>query len=470
MRPAEAAVSAERPFVVLGAALEELASRVRRDVDLAERLSRELQRVAPAIACVESELLHVRLAAALLAEAEARTLLAPVEARVEVLVATRELGEPGAALLVHVRVREGVDERRARHRVLAAQGRGGVEIDPQVRSVQARGLPDRALVDQRRAELDAVVEELHRRAAAAVHLLVGVVVRLVLDDDVHGIEALTRARDRALEEERARGEVDVVVDPARLALARDDPVAVEAVADLDRHALAVQHEPLARQPVQAGSAVAADLVAHERLARVGAEGVHAHVVTVVLAVEARDVAAVARELRDGETGLEVAEERVELLALELHVELLLARRLEALGGRVTVQCVVLVRVEAARERGLVDRVGRLVLLALRVVGRREEPRALDAALGEDGGAALEVVAVVQARGEDALRVLADVVVGERSAGEADQHPVPRVRFQPGAQLLAVLAGEHEAHVHAARRGRGCELDPRDAALADHVRG
>ena len=225
--------------MVVDAAFEEVAPRVGRDVDLAERLARERERVAQVVARVEPELRHVasrsRSAGRARSPGAARASTRASRDRVSRRESSASQAPPCGSTL----------ESSSAERVIAYSPRRLVESSRSMR----RSLPYRLevwpTVPSWISEVPSSTsssKQLHGRAAAAVDLLVGVVVGLVLDHDVHRVEALAGARDRPLEEDRARRVVDVVVDPAHLALGRDHLLAVEAIADLDRDRLAVQHD------------------------------------------------------------------------------------------------------------------------------------------------------------------------------------------------------------------------------------
>jgi hypothetical protein len=107
---------------------------------------------------------------------------------------------------------------------------------------------------------------------------------LVLDDDQHGIELRVAAGDRLAEVERARVGIDVVVDLRDERARLDHAARPEAIAHLDAHALAADHDRRLREAVEPRGAVAADLVAHERFSGIRREAVPAQAVAVVLAL------------------------------------------------------------------------------------------------------------------------------------------------------------------------------------------
>ena len=120
------------------------------------------------------------------------------------------------------------------------------------------------------------------------------------------------------------------------------------------------------------------------------------------AAQARETAVVLRELGDGEAGVEVAEQRHELAALDLEIQLALRRGFEALLGAVAVEQVVAIRLD-----GAVQAVARVFLLARRVVGHGQQEIALDAALGEERHAAVLLEALFAIRGGRGFHVAGD---------------------------------------------------------------
>jgi hypothetical protein len=257
-----------------------------------------------------------------------------------------------------------------------------------------------------------------------------------------------------LEEQRAAVVVDAVVEEARERPALDDDLAAEAVAHLDAQLVAVDDDAAGGQAVQSGGAVAAQLVLDEAGFGVGRERGDADAVAAELALEAGHAAAVARQLGDGEAGVEVAEQRVELPPLELQEQLLGRGGLEALLGGVAIERVVAVGLDHA-----VQALARLVGVARRVVGHGQQELALDAALGEERHAAV----VVEALGEPGILGGLDVVleraVGRRPLGDAYQDPVARLGLEPHADLLLLPLVVAQAQHGRAGLGRGLELEP-----------
>ena len=89
------------------------------------------------------------------------------------------------------------------------------------------------------------------------------------------------------------------------------------------------------------------------------------------------------ELGDGEARVEVAEQRHELAALDLEIQLALRGSFETLLGAVAVEQVVAIGFD-----GSLQAIARVLLLARRVVGDGQQEVALDAALGEERHAAV----------------------------------------------------------------------------------
>ncbi len=177
--------------------------------------------------------------------------------------------------------------------------------------------------------------------------------------------------------------------------------------------------------------------------------------------QAREAAVVPRELGDREAGVEVAEQRDELAALDLEIQLVLRGGLEALLGAVAVEQVVAVRLDRALQA-----VARILLLARRVVGHRQQEIALDAALGEERDAAVLFEAIFAVRGAARFPCCREMrVVRGGAFRDADQDPVARGRRQPHLVFVALALVEAQADDGVARRRGRLELDQRETVLA-----
>ena len=97
-------------------------------------------------------------------------------------------------------------------------------------------------------------------------------VDFIVDDDLLRIEIGIAAQHRLLEADRARKQVDVVIDEAGQHLAAHDDFRTEAVAHFDRHRFAVGHQGAAGQLVRPADAAAGDLVAAVRGGNLGGIG------------------------------------------------------------------------------------------------------------------------------------------------------------------------------------------------------
>src|SRR4051794_4819162 len=100
-----------------------------------------------------------------------------------------------------------------------------------------------------------------------------------------------------------------------------------------------------------------------------------HSLALVRGLDAVERAVVARQLRIGEAGLEITEQRVELTTLEPQVQLATRGRVIALARAVAVDGVVAVRVDRTEQTAIG------IVFAVAVIGDRRQPRALDATLG-----------------------------------------------------------------------------------------
>ena len=288
--------------------------------------------------------------------------------------------------------------------------------------------------------------------AAGAHFVVG--------DDEDRIQVLIAARHRFLEEHRAALVVEVVVDEARELARIDHAGDLEPVANLDVHLVAADDDGRARQVIQARRAVALDFVLHQ--AGVGArrEARHRDAFAGEVGAQAREAAVVLGELGDREAGVEIAEQRDELAALDLEVQLVLRSRLVALLGAVAVQQIVAVGLDRP-----VDTLARVVLLARRVVSHGQQEVALDAALGEERHAAAVLEAIFTVGGRRRFHVARDGVVRRGAFGDADQDPVARRGREPHFVFIALALVEAQAYDRVAADRGGLELDEREAVLA-----
>src|SRR6185295_11910468 len=289
------------------------------------------------------------------------------------------------------------------------------------------------------ADLDAVVRELHRSAAAGGHLRRAAVEHFVLRDDVDRIEILVAARHRLLEEQRAVEIVDAVVDERRELARLDYDFAAEAVAYFEANLVAVENDRMARQAIQAGGAVALQLVLHVALLGFGGECAVTEVLARVIGLQTGERTAVARELGQRQTRFEIAEQRGELATLQLHEQLARSRGFEALLGRIAVERVEAIRLDHAQQFVL-----RLLVIARRVVRGGQQVLAFDRAFREERNATVARVALFQAGIGCRLHVVADRAIGRSVFSEADEDPVARLRLQPHADFLLPTLAEAQA--------------------------
>ena len=127
--------------------------------------------------------------------------------------------------------------------------------------------------------------------------------------------------------------------------------------------------------------------------------------------------------RDRQPRIHITEQRVELVALELHVKLALTRRLEALFTGIRVQRIVQVRIDDGLET-----VPGIFTFAVGIVGQREQVLALDAAFGEERDGLRPRPAILEAGGKRAGRVVCQRIVSGRTLCEANQYPVTNGRL------------------------------------------
>ena len=142
---------------------------------------------------------------------------------------------------------------------------------------------------------------------------------------------------------------------------------------------------------------------------------------------------------------------------------MLARSFVALLGRIAVQGVVAVWLDYILETR-----PRLIAIARRVVGDREQEIAPNPAFREQGQATRLVQAIFHSRFARRLGVLADGPIGGCALGHADQHPIARGGRQPGPDLLFAIIVELEVHDDFATLCRRLELYGSDAAVLDRV--
>ena len=116
---------------------------------------------------------------------------------------------------------------------------------------------------------------------------------------------------------------------------------------------------------------------------------------------------------------------------------------------VAVEEVVLVGIDC-----LVQSPGVAALVSRAVVGDREEPFALEPALGVEGDPSVLGELALAALGAEVLHVSLHCVVAQRPFGKADHDPVADLRRDPGAHLLLACGQrEPQGRVSGLRCGR-----------------
>src|SRR5512138_844553 len=307
---------------------------------LAEGLSFDRDLLRKAVATVETRFARAGVERELLAETEAAFLLAQIHARIELLSDMLELREVGARTFAARRIV------RVASGELGSQLRRRTDLPAQVGSSDS-GIACRcAFAQERAADLNLIVRELHRCAPARGHLGLAAAQDFVLGDDEDRVEARIAARHRLFEEQRAVEIVDAVVDVPRQLACFDDLFGADAIAHFDANFVRIDDERAPRKPIQPRRAVALQLVFDVPLLRLGCERSEAEALARIIRFEARERSAVARELGDGHPRFEIAEQRSELAALQLEEQFARRRRLETLFRRVAVQ-----RIEAIRFDG-----------------------------------------------------------------------------------------------------------------------
>ena len=447
VRPQEAAVERVLISLVLEPALHDVAVGLGLEVGLPIGLRVHRDGVGELIARVGAELARRGLGAALVTQAELALLLPCVRTGAQAIPLGREVHEIGRPFAIHA---QDVGVAPAG---LRAQRRVPVEVVAEVRCKQLAVLAGVPLVDSGGAELEPVVQELHGRAGARHHRPVAVVLGFVLHHDEDGIESRS-ARNRPTEEQGAPAVIDVVVGVPRQGLAAQHHFGPEPVARLDGDLLAVQDQGLSGEPVETRGSIAAQLVADEPLVRLGREGAESQPIALVLGLEAREAAAVASQLRHGHAGVVVPEQRVELGALELEVELAARWGGVILLVSAPVERVVLLRVDLLSER-----LGLPPVAPAGVVRHGQQPLALDPTLREQRRAPLVIPAILDVELLERLHVPRQRRVGQRALGQTDQHPVAILGLDPDVQLLFAIEAQRDVQGRPARLGRGRQLDP-----------
>src|SRR6185436_13045560 len=273
-----ARAGAERVVIRVATQLgtDEIALRAGHEHFLAIRFALDRESLAELVAAIDADLAGAGFAARLLADAEARFLLAYVRACVEPFADMRNFGE------IRSGARRACRVVRLAARQLGAQLGRRSDLPTQVCARDPAVAGCRAFLQVAGADLDAVVRKLDRRAPAGGHLRRTAVEHFVFGDDVDGIEVLVAARHRLLEEQRAVQIVEAVVDERRQRPRLDDDLAAEAIAHFKSDLVAVENDRTARQPIQARSAIALQLVLHVALLGLGRERAVAEVLASVV--------------------------------------------------------------------------------------------------------------------------------------------------------------------------------------------
>ncbi len=336
----------------------------------------------------------------------------------------------------------------------------GLEVDPDDGAVT-----DRRIAQHARAELHPAPRQPRRRTAPCGELAQRAF-GLVIDDDEHRVERRIAPEDRLAEADRARRGIDVVIDVPRHLRAGEDPVGPDPVAHFEPQLVAVGDDVAARQAIRPRQAVALDLVAAMELIGIGGKGAEHQPVALIFGLHAVERAAVARQLRVGQPGLEIAEQRVEVAPLEPQIELALRRRVIALRAAVAIDGVIAIGVDLAEQPAAT------VDLAVAVIGERHQPRSLDPPLGIESELAVGDHAAAHPRRQRA-RPRRERVIADRPGPEADHHPVARRGGEPGAHVARphrLFLRQADHGVDRAGVGRRLKRDEGETVVAGDARG
>ncbi len=326
--------------------------------------------------------------------------------RVDAAFAPRDLADhEGALAQLHREV--GAGEREGRERVLV------LHVDP--------------------AHLHAV-GDLHLAVDAHHPELLAALVDFVGDANGDGVQVAVDARHRRLEEDPPGEDLDLVVGEARLRHARQDDGGLVAVARDDLDLLAVDERALGVELERARGAVGAQLLDHLARRVAAGEGVHRHVVVLVVLPQAGERAVVVGELAQLRVGIggEVAPQQVGALVVDAHVELRGRLRVEAAHRGVPVHRVELVGLDVAEQA--------LLRVLVGIVGRGEEILALDLSFEVKRGAHARVAL----SGVPVARQVRELLL--EGVGGARRHQGARIHVAQVDDALDHAGGDHAAQL------------------------
>ena len=285
------------------------------------------------------------------------------------------------------------------------------------------------------------------------------VVQLVIDHDELRVEIVIAAQHRGFEGDRARQQIDFIIDITQQRAARDDHFRAEPVTHFERHHFAAGDDCAAGQAVWAGNAAALIFIAAVLGGDLGGKALRVHAAGVHFALEASGAALIAGQLALIEATLKIAIDRVERAGFDPHVQLLTAGGVAAAIRTIGEHSVISARIDRTHQHLIVALLGA-------VIAGGEQILAQHAALHIDRGAGMIAqIAVEPAR---AFHVVGHGSRTDRTFDQPDHGPRLVTRDHPGIEFLAaalLAVAEVEFHVElAADHGRG-ELDIGDAVVA-----
>ena len=273
------------------------------------------------------------------------------------------------------------------------------------------------------------------------------------------------------EGDRARQQIDVIIDETAQRVRVDDHFGTEPITHFDDHGVTVGDDRAARQAIGARYAAALDFVAVMRRRHAGGVTGGMDPAQPALCFHPGGCTLVACELGLVEAGLEIAEQRGEFRAFDPHIQLVAAGGIEAPIRAVSEHSVIGARIDRAEQALLVALLGA-------VVSHRQQGRSQHPAFGVERNAAMITKVAVKAPG--ALHHVGDRALARSGFDQPDQRPLLVTWHHPGFQrfpalllvglnssnlaaLLVVGKGEIELKRSAHQRGR--QFNQRDAIVA-----
>ena len=223
---------------------------------------------------------------------------------------------------------------------------------------------------------------------------------------------------------------------ANKALALDDDVRLQPIAGFDRDTFAIGQDIARGQDIGPGQAGALDLLAAIAVRRIRGKGLCVDCIVAILGLDAVEAALVAREFRLINAGLIVAEQRIELRALEFQIQATDRRGVIALLAAVGINGVVAARINSAGKAGVFR-------FFVAVIGQRHQPFAAHPTFGVKRNTAVDIELVVFTG--KIFKALLKLVEADRASSKADNRPRAVTRIKPcldtlGAFHLTVLKG------------------------------